>query len=372
MRDGSRRSVGSSSLRVRCARLVLAQYLSAYRRRTPLRRPDLTPGLDALTSPRQRAAVVLRDGAATHAAGDRRPAWTARRSRSRTISRPPRTLWGARSTRSALIAPPTEDLLRRWGSARRRAASRRVRVVALAVRPGADRRRRRSWCRPWCCRGYPSRRGRRAVWHFNHEVRPADGWQVVARATHASGRAHRAGSARSERRPEEVRRHRPRCRRVRPPRDRAAGDHDPAGPERPSSLSMKRARPSWPGSTGPTPGAPFSAPPRTWTGPNCDPSPPGCASAGPRPGSPSPWTRCRPAIRSPGSPSTCGARRPRSRLGREVLQRGDVHIVLVAPLSGEDVPSRGDAESRSTGFPAVSSVAAIPACACSGTRGRCV
>lgn len=159
--------------------LVLGQYLSAYRRQSPVRRPELTPGLDALTSPRQRAAIVLRDGEQLTALEiatllDRPP-----RQILDDLAAVPHTLRGEIDALGVLTLP-TEDVLRRWGFARRRAASRRVRVVALLsglvliaaaviVVPTVVLPR------------LPVTPRAPGVWHFNHEVRPADGWAVVVR-----------------------------------------------------------------------------------------------------------------------------------------------------------------------------------------------
>ena len=159
--------------------LVLGQYLSAYRKRTPVRRPDLTPGLDALTSRRQRAAVVLRDGAQLTpleiaALMDRPPQQI-----QDDLTAAPHTLRGEIDALDTLT-PPTEDVLRRWGLARRRAASRQARVVAMLcglalIAAGAI------VVPTVVLPRLPVTPRAPGTWHFNHEVQPADGWAVVAR-----------------------------------------------------------------------------------------------------------------------------------------------------------------------------------------------
>lgn len=319
-------------------RLVLAQYLSAYRRRIPHRRPDLTPGLDLLSSPRQRAAVVLRDGLRLTpleiaALLDRPPQQI-----QDDLAAVPDTLVGEIDA-LGLIAPPTEDLLRRWASARRRTSSRRARAVALlsglallaagaivvptVVLPGLP--------------VTPRAPGR---WHFNHEVRPGDGWRVVARGLTprlelteldppgASGdpkkcvvTVHVAGG---------YDRHRTQALETTTVRGRnaffaldEAGSPflaweygaDAWGTVLCSSADLDRAElrsiASWVRFGRSSARLAFAL----------DQVPAGYQIAG-----------LTENVRSGTAEVT---------LGREVLQRGDVHIVLIAPLSGEDVPSRG-------------------------------
>jgi DNA-directed RNA polymerase specialized sigma24 family protein len=171
----SRLEFPESSLRT----LVVAQYLSAYRRRSPLRRPDLSPGLDALSSPRQRAAVVLRDGLRLTpleiaSLMDRSPQQI-----QDDLAAAPHDL-RAEIDAFGLIIPPTQDVLRRWSSARRRAASRRLRVMALVsglalVAVGAIA------VPTVVLPRLPVTPRAPGLWHFSHEVRPAEGWSVVAR-----------------------------------------------------------------------------------------------------------------------------------------------------------------------------------------------
>ena len=318
--------------------LVLAQYLSAYRRRTPHRRPDLTPGLDVLSSPRQRAAVVLRDGLRLTpleiaALMDRPPQQI-----QDDLAAAPDAL-GGEIDALGMIAPPTEDLLSRWGSARRRAASRRVRVVALLS--GLALIAAAAIVVPTVVLpGLPVTPRAPGKWHFNHEVRPGDGWQVVAR-----GLTPRVELTELD-----------------PPG--ASGDpkkcvvtvHVAGGYDRrrtqPLETTTLRGRNAFFALD--EAGSPFVAweyGADAWSTVLCSSTDLDRAELR----SIASWVRFgRSSARLPfaldqvpagyqvaGLTENVRSETAEVTLGREVLQRGDVNIVLIAPLGGEDVPSRG-------------------------------
>ena len=158
--------------------LVVGQFLSTYRRRSPIRRPGVTPRLDTLRTAQQRAAVVLRDGV-----GITPPEIAA------VLERPlsqvlaeleavPDSL-GAEISALEALAPPdlttaSLEIARRRVTRRRAGLAALVGVVALIAAAAIA-------VPTLVLPRLPAESRAPGAWYFSAEIRPALGWQLVSR-----------------------------------------------------------------------------------------------------------------------------------------------------------------------------------------------